>query len=156
MKDWLVDARTKEQALRAYFSAVAVADPLRAQFWSERDLTIAQVRLLFLLRSRDGQTMSELAEQFGVALPTMTRLADRAARDHLVVRAEDPRDRRLVRLFITRDGELDASAIETAARAFMERIFERMGDVRTAAFIESLREFREAATEAAISVEFRP
>ncbi len=133
-----METRTKDQALRAYFSAISVADPLRAQFWSERDLTVAQVRLLFLLMARDGQSMTELADQFGVALPTMTRLVDRVAQDRLVVRGEDPRDRRLVRLFIT------------------ERIFERMGDERTAVFIEALRDFKAAADESTAGAEFRP
>lgn len=150
-----MDTRTKEEALRAYFNAVSVVDPLRAQFWNERDLTVTQVRLLFLLMRHDGQTMTELAEQFGVAQPTMTRIADRGARDHLVVRAEDPRDRRLVRLFITREGVRAAGAVETAARAFMERIFERMGEDRTAGFIRALRDFRDASTEAVASVELR-
>lgn len=151
-----METRTKEQAFRAYFGAVSVADPLRAQFWSERDLTVAQVRLLFLLMARDGQSMTELADQFGVALPTMTRLVDRVAQDRLVVRGEDPRDRRLVRLFITREGVRAAGAVETAARAFMERIFERMGDERTAVFIEALRDFKVAADESAAGAEFRP
>lgn len=151
-----MDTRIKEEALRAYFSAVSVIDPLRAQFWNERDLTVAQVRVLFLLMRQDGRTMTELAEQFGVALPTMTRIVDRVARDDLVVRAEDPRDRRLVRVFITREGVRAAGAVETAARAFTSGIFERMGEERTAAFIGALRDFRDASAEAVASLEFRP
>jgi DNA-binding MarR family transcriptional regulator len=151
----VVDAATKEQALRAYFAAMAVADPLRAQFWNSRGLTMPQVRLLFLLLERDGLTMSTVADRFGVTQPTMTRLVDRVVQHGLVVRADDPRDRRIVRLFITRDGERAAQATESAAHAFMARIFERMGEARTAAFIEALREFRHAAEDVDPTGEFR-
>lgn len=150
-----MDAAVEDRALRAYVGAMAVADPLRAQFWSGQGLTMPQVRLLFLLFESDGLTMSAVADRFGVTLPTMTRLVERVVQRGLVVRSDDPHDRRIVRLFITRDGERAARAIESAAAAFMARIFSRMGEERTGVLIEVLREFRHAAEDVDPAGEFR-
>lgn len=137
--------RTNERALRAYARALNVADPIRLQFWDDRGLTMPQLRIMFLLLENDGQSAGELAAAMRVTPATMTGLTDRLVRQQLVERQPDSRDGRIVRLFLTPSGRATAQAVEFASRAYLDRIFERMGDEAVDRLVEALREFAHAA-----------
>ncbi len=70
-------------------------------------------RVLAALHASPGQTVTALAAASLLQQPTMTKLLDRMARDGLVARAPDARDRRVVRVALTPEGE--AKAAELAA-----------------------------------------
>ncbi len=72
-------------------------------------------RVLAALSARPGETVTGLAEACLLQQPTTTKLLDRMARDGLVARAPDARDRRIVRVVLTPEGE--ARAAELAAVA---------------------------------------
>ena len=67
------------------------------------DLTMAQVRLLGVLRDRTP-TMLELARLLGLDKSSTTGLVDRAERRGLVQRAPSATDRRSVQVTLTDDG----------------------------------------------------
>jgi DNA-binding MarR family transcriptional regulator len=73
------------------------------------DLTMAQVRLLGVLRDRTP-TMFELARLLGLDKSSTTGLVDRAERRGLVQRAPSATDRRSVRVSLTLDGRALVSA----------------------------------------------
>lgn len=137
--------RTNERALRAYARALNVADPIRLQFWDDRGLTMPQLRIMFLLFESDGQSAGELAAAMRVTPATMTGLTDRLVRQQLIERQPDSRDGRIVRVFLTPAGWATAQAVEFASRAYLDRIFERMGDEGVDRLVEALREFAHAA-----------
>jgi DNA-binding MarR family transcriptional regulator len=137
--------RTNERALRAYARALNVADPIRLQFWDDRGLTMPQLRIMFLLFESDGQSAGELAAAMRVTPATMTGLTDRLVRQQLIERQPDSRDGRIVRVFLTPAGRATAQAVEFASRAYLDRIFERMGDEGVDRLVEALREFAHAA-----------
>ena len=58
-------------------------------------------RALASLSARPSETVTGLAEACLLAQPTMTKLLDRMVRDGLVTRAQDARDRRIVRVALT-------------------------------------------------------
>ena len=66
--------------------------------------TIQQWRILVRLGDGRGHPMSELAEFALVPAPSLTRLIDRMVSDGLVHRRPDARDRRRVRVHLTRGG----------------------------------------------------
>lgn len=136
---------TNERALRAYVRALNVADPIRLRFWDDRGLTMPQLRIMFWLLERDGQSAGELAAAMRVTPATMTGLTDRLVRQQLVERQSDTRDGRVVRLFLTPGGRATAQAVEEASRAYLDRIFARMGDEAVDRLVEALREFAHAA-----------
>jgi DNA-binding MarR family transcriptional regulator len=77
--------------------------------------TIEQWRILLLLADGRGHAMSEIAEFALVPAPSLTRLIDRMVSDGLVHRRPDLRDRRRVRVHVTRRG-----------RALHRRLAERL------------------------------
>jgi DNA-binding MarR family transcriptional regulator len=84
--------------------------------------TIAQTRALAAIR--DGVTrITELAAHEQVTQPAMTALVDRTEKAGWVRRAEEPGDRRAVRLELTDEGRaVLAEVVDRRARALAEHI----------------------------------
>ena len=72
-------------------------------------------RVLAALSARPGETVTGLAEACLLQQPTMAKLLDRMARDGLVARAPDARDRRLIRVALTPEGEARAAELLAVA-----------------------------------------
>jgi DNA-binding MarR family transcriptional regulator len=68
---------------------------------AEIDLTMPQLKVLFLVVSLDGATMSQVARGVAMTLSTATGVADRLIAQGYVRRENDPEDRRLVWLLPT-------------------------------------------------------
>lgn len=62
--------------------------------WIDLDLTIAQIKLLFVLDKDQPQPIGSLAQCLGVGLPAASHLTDRLVQAGLVQRYEDTEDRR--------------------------------------------------------------
>jgi DNA-binding MarR family transcriptional regulator len=82
-------------------------------------------RVLAALHASPGLTVTALAEACLLQQPTATKLLDRMARDGLVARAPDARDRRLVRVVLTPDGEAMAAELVAAAERYEARVLAR-------------------------------
>jgi DNA-binding MarR family transcriptional regulator len=67
-------------------------------------LTSTQAGALFCIRSEDGVTVSELADQLDLAQSAASGLAQRLESAGLVTRSPHPEDGRSVRLVLTRSG----------------------------------------------------
>ncbi|HEY7414307.1 MAG TPA: MarR family transcriptional regulator [Ktedonobacteraceae bacterium] len=76
-----------------------------AHSWFQLDLSIAQVRVLFVLTQQHSATMSSIAEELGVGLPTASHLVEKLVRSGLAERSEDPKDRRHTLVQLTKAGE---------------------------------------------------
>ncbi|MEO8456751.1 MAG: MarR family transcriptional regulator [Chloroflexota bacterium] len=135
-----------ERALSAYGRAVRIADPLRFQLWSDRGLTMPQVRVLFELVENGDRAAGELAEALTVAPPTITGLTDRLVKQGLVERSEDPRDRRVVRLGLTEDGRALTIEIAEKSRAYLIELFEHIPPERLDDICAALEELADANT----------
>ncbi|MGK9220346.1 MULTISPECIES: MarR family winged helix-turn-helix transcriptional regulator [unclassified Microbacterium] len=61
-------------------------------------LTLTQVKLLSTIVLAESITLSSLAEQSGVSLPTISKLVDRLSHVKLVERSADPDDQRVRRV----------------------------------------------------------
>jgi DNA-binding MarR family transcriptional regulator len=74
----------------------------------ETGLTMTQTKVLLELGGlgpcAEAWQVSDLAEQFGVSVPSMSRAVDALVRDGLATRLEDPDDRRVRRVGITAAG----------------------------------------------------
>jgi DNA-binding MarR family transcriptional regulator len=134
-----------DEAHRAYVGVMTVMDPLRFMFWDSRDVTMTQLRVMFLIRERCQPSTGELAEQMRIRPATLTGLADRLESRGLIRRWTDADDRRVVRVSLTDAG---ASLLEEAAaagRAFLNGVFERMGPEAVDGFICAANAFIAAA-----------
>ena len=144
------------RAMVSYGRALAVADPIRLHFWDNRGLTMTQLRLMYLLYQRDEQTITELAEQMHVRKPTITGLTDRLIKHKLIRRLDDPADRRVVRISLTKDGRRVLGEIEVASKAYLNRVFSNLGEARVEEFVRLMEEFSRSAEAVQQSSEFQP
>lgn len=72
--------------------------------WLNMDLTMPQLKIIFLLYWHKRIRMSELAHLLTKNISTATGVVDRLVEHKLVKREEDPEDRRVVIVTITSEG----------------------------------------------------
>jgi MarR family transcriptional regulator, organic hydroperoxide resistance regulator len=72
--------------------------------WIELNLTIAQLKSLFFIMSKEKTNFKKLAEALGVTPPNVTGIVDRLVEQDLVSRTENPQDRRIMLLQVTEKG----------------------------------------------------
>ena len=85
-------------------------------------VTLAQAAILFLLRKKDRQYMSEMGQIIGVDNSAMTRLVDRLEKAGLVKRQTDPENRRVTPVLLTPMGREEAVAALTVIKEINEEI----------------------------------
>jgi DNA-binding MarR family transcriptional regulator len=105
-------------------------------------LTWTQYNVLRILRSNSsgGITCSELSSRLAGADPDITRLLDRLARQRLVQRRRDVRDRRAVLTEITDEGRQLLESISPTLVGAIQGLFGHMAPPRLQLLIELLDE----------------
>lgn len=68
-------------------------------------LTVVQLQALIFLKKNPNVTMSKIAENFRIELPSATSLLNKLSELKLVERQTDPIDRRVVRINLTQQGQ---------------------------------------------------
>ena len=98
---------------------------LRSQL-TEADvrITVVQAGILFLLKQRDGRTMTELSQVLSTDNSAVTGLADRLEKLGLIVRKMAPNDRRAYLIYITPDGLKEIDRAKGVIRRVNEEIKE--------------------------------
>ncbi|WP_127497640.1 MarR family winged helix-turn-helix transcriptional regulator [Actinoplanes solisilvae] len=89
-------------------------------------LTLSQLRILMLLARHGSVSGSELAGMVGVGAAALTGMIDRLVVQDLVARAEDPHDRRVRRIALTRAGKDLIASIFNAGEAKMRTLLSRL------------------------------
>lgn len=97
------------------------ADPLFSSH-----LTLSQLRILMLLARHGSVSGSELAAMLGIGAAALTGMIDRLVVQDLVARAEDPHDRRVRRIGLTRTGRDLIGSIFNAGEAKMRTLLSRL------------------------------
>jgi MarR family transcriptional regulator, organic hydroperoxide resistance regulator len=96
-----------------------------AEVLRERGASLPVWRVLAALLARPGETVSGLAATCLLQQPTMTKLLDRMVRHGLVARSHDPRDRRVVHMMLTPEGQARAAALTAAAARYEAEVLAR-------------------------------
>lgn len=78
--------------------------PMSKDSWKELGLSHAQVGMLYLLSYHKGSSVKEAADFLGITKSAVTQLADPLDAKGLIIRQNDPADRRIVRLSLTHKG----------------------------------------------------
>ena len=73
--------------------------------WLSSDLTVAQLRVMLILRTEGPVRMSNIASTTGTAFSTATGIVDNLIKKDLVLRDVDPNDRRVVICKLSIGGE---------------------------------------------------
>jgi len=94
----------------------------------ESGLSMTQCKALLELggigESADPRQVSDLAETFGVSVPSMSRAVDALVKKKLVTRLEDPDDRRVRRVAITAKGKQFVDTLLVVRQAGLETFAE--------------------------------
>ena len=92
--------------------------------WLESDLSVAQLRVILVLQSQGPSRMSSVASVIGIALPTATGVMDNLVKKNLVIRENDPQDRRLVICRLSPQGQDLINKLWISGRFQMENLLE--------------------------------
>jgi DNA-binding MarR family transcriptional regulator len=115
---------------------------------SELDLTYAQSQVLFYVQDHPGCHMGDVAKAFGVTLPAVTHIIDRLEEKQFVARGDDPADRRVYLLELTRPGKALVQELRDMQRRGLDEVLQRMPAADRRRVIQGL----EALVEAAFAV----
>lgn len=90
--------------------------------WPARDITLGQLRTLFMIRSEGPISIGRIAESFGIGAAAASGYVERIERHGLVERRHRTDDRRIVDCHLTESGrrlldELAGGQIEAVRRA---------------------------------------
>ena len=117
-----------------------------ANKWRDLDISMQQLRAIYVLRDEEVATVGRLAELFGIGLPAASILADRLVRAGFVDRNDDPADRRRVLLTLTRAGVQLVTELQEGNHMLMRRWMSRMSPEDLAALNQGWRALAEVAS----------
>jgi DNA-binding MarR family transcriptional regulator len=116
---------------------------------SELDLTYAQSQVLFHVADNPDCHMGDVAKAFGVTLPAVTHIVDRLEEKQFLTRADDPADRRVYVLELTRAGRALVQELHSLQMRGVEGVLRRMSGEDRQRVIKGLEALVDAAAEAA-------
>ena len=91
----------------------------------KRGTSLPVWRVMAALLANPGRTVGGLAEACLLQQPTTTKLLDRMARDGLVARTPDARDRRVLRVSLTPEGQAKAAELAAVAERYEAEVLAR-------------------------------
>jgi len=104
-------------------------------------ITPAQSGILFLLKKKNGQTMSELSQVLSLDNSTLTGLVDRLERSGFAKRNASTADRRASHVFITDKGSEEMDRARVVIRRVNEQIKADFTEDEVEAFKKILKSF---------------
>ena len=115
-----------DEALASYKKVHRALLTSTAGRWRDLDISMQQLRAMYLIRDEEVATVGRLAELFGISLPAASVLADRLVRAGYFERREDTADRRRVLLTLTRAGIQLVSDLREGSHAHLRRWMSRL------------------------------
>jgi DNA-binding MarR family transcriptional regulator len=103
------------------------------------DLSVAEMHTLEGIGLYESRTMSETAATLGITTGTLTVAIDRLVRKGYVERQRDLRDRRVVRIRLTKKGKLAFRMHNKFHTLLVERLTEPLNDPEKAILLDTLQ-----------------
>lgn len=92
----------------------------------EKTATMLQLSALHYLKEQPNGTVTDLAEFLNLSKSSTTQLIERLVKASLVERINDKKDRRIIRLFITKNGEKEFTVLKKRLMEKMQKIFSKI------------------------------
>ncbi|MBU0731170.1 MAG: MarR family transcriptional regulator [Proteobacteria bacterium] len=102
------------------------------------DLTLEQLHLLKNMPAESGLSQREICDAANKNPANMTRILDRLEAKELVIRRDNPDDRRASLVFITKQGSSLVSEVHTVFDSFSTRLLNGISDKDQTQVIRSL------------------
>jgi MarR family transcriptional regulator, organic hydroperoxide resistance regulator len=109
------------------------------------DVTMPQIKIMFILYIHGPSRMSDLASELDVTLPTATNLVDRLVDKNYVSRENQTADRRVVLCRLTEAGQKAIGRIWESSRLRSQALLEEMDSSKLEMFIEVLEDMLKSA-----------
>jgi len=113
--------------------------------WMELDLSMAQLKTLMTLYSCGAAPIGQIAESLGIGQPTASHLVDRLVQTQLVLRTEDPLDRRRTLAQLSPSGEDLVERINQVRFGTLRRWLAQLDQATLTAFLHALRSLADVA-----------
>jgi DNA-binding MarR family transcriptional regulator len=124
---------TSELILRNYLKTALLKSGLK--------VTVTQSGILFLLKQKDGRTMTDLSQILGLDNSTLTGLVDRMEKNGLVKRNSNPVDRRSSHIYITENGLMECREAAAVIRRTNDEIKSGFSEDEVTVFKKILKSF---------------
>jgi DNA-binding MarR family transcriptional regulator len=141
-----MSAGSVDESLIAYKKVHRALLTSTASRWRHLDISMQQLRAIYLLRDEEVATVGRLAELFGIGLPAASILADRLVRAGYVERNEDTADRRRVLLTLTRAGIQLVTDLREGSHQHLRRWMSQLSPEDLAALTRGWRALAEVAS----------
>ena len=106
---------------------------------------MAQLKTLMALYNGGAAPIGQLAESLGIGQPTASHLVDRLVQTQLVLRTEDPLDRRRTLAQLSPGGEELAERINQVRFGTLRRWLTQLDDNMLTAFLQGSRALADVA-----------
>jgi DNA-binding MarR family transcriptional regulator len=140
-------AASTEQVLQLTQTIVRRLHDADLDSWCAVDLTMSQLKALFLARPPQGASHGEIARALGVGLSTVTGVVDRLVEQGLVVRCADPDDRRLSHVVATALGTDMIDRLWGSRLEFLRQLLYGLTPDERAGFQAALEHFARLISE---------
>jgi DNA-binding MarR family transcriptional regulator len=104
----------------------------------EHGLSMSQLGALFLIRRRGGCGVTDLGDDLGVTSSAASQMLERLVQQDLVLRSEDPSDRRVRQIVLTDRGTQVARESMRARQRWVSDLAESLSDAEKGAIIAAL------------------
>jgi DNA-binding MarR family transcriptional regulator len=140
--------RATVERLVADHRAVARALSSRSEAWQQLDLSMAQMKAVFVLHDQGPLTVGGLAGRLGVGLPATSLLADRLVAGELAERGrgEDAEDRRRTVLRLSESGEALAVRLRQGSSQLLASWLEQLSEPDLESLARGLHALAEVAS----------
>lgn len=92
----------------------------------QNGFSITQVAVLFMLRRKGASNVSEIGDELQISNAAASQLLDRLVQQGLLVRTEDPDDRRLKQIRLSEHGELALQKGLQARQKWLEDLVKQL------------------------------
>jgi len=104
----------------------------------QNGFSITQIATLFLIRRKGTTSVSNISGELEITIPAASQLLDRLVQQGLVVRSEDPNDRRLKQITLSKQGEFVLKEGLHARQIWLEDLIQLMSPAEQEQVIAAL------------------
>jgi DNA-binding MarR family transcriptional regulator len=119
---------------------VSIHRSMRHFMWYAREhgLSMSQLGALFLVRRKGGCGVTDLGDDLGVTSSAASQMLERLVQQDLVLRSEDPSDRRVKKIILTDKGSRVARESMRARQRWVSDLAENLSDAEKATVTAAL------------------
>ena len=134
------DVEAMSESLVRIFENVLLTEEKSLSRGYFSDLSLAEMHTLTAIGPYEARTMSQTAQSLGITTGTLTVSIDRLVKKGYVDRRRDERDKRIVRISLTRNGKLACRMHSKFHRVLAKRILEPYSDEERAKLLSMVKE----------------